>query len=610
MSTDTIYSLIKNHVKNNPDSPAILSLDREPLTYSGLFKQILETIQELNESGIGRGDRVALALPNGPEMAIAFLAVAACATSAPLNPNYRITEFDFYLTDLKARALIVMDGMDSPAIEVAIQHKIPIIRLIPEKSDSKRLFKLSSDRKIMSGNTGFANPDDEALILHTSGTTSRPKMVPLTQHNLCVSAMNIAKTLQLTPEDRCLNIMPLFHIHGLMAALLASLTSGGSVVCTPGFYAPHFFEWLEKFNPTWYTAVPTMHQSILERAAENQSQAGRSHLRFLRSSSAPLAPPVMKSLEQTFRAPLIEAYGMTEASHQIASNPLPPLKRKPGSVGMPAGPEIAIMSEDSTTILAKGQTGEIVLRGDNIMGGYSGPTDVNTRAFSDGWFRTGDLGSFDDDGYLFIKGRLKEIINRGGEKISPREIDEVLLEHPAVAQALSFSIDDPKLGEDVAAAVVLRDDSVTEKELKLFAEKRLADYKVPRKIIILDEIPKGPTGKPQRIGLAKKLGLDNGLPQKQSPQPPFIPPHTKTEKRLATIWCEVLRLDKVSINQRFLESGGDSMTAMQMANRVCEWVGTTISLVDFFEAQTIKEQAAIVEQLILNKNTKPGHAGD
>jgi acyl-CoA synthetase (AMP-forming)/AMP-acid ligase II/acyl carrier protein len=602
MSTDTIFSLIKSQAENKPDFPAILSLDREPLTYSGLFKQMLGTIQDLNESGVGRGDRVALALPNGPEMAIVFLAVAACASCAPLNPNYRNTEFDFYLTDLKARALIVMDGINSPALEVAVQRNIPVFRLIPEKSGSARSFKLAGDKQGVSRDSEAPGLADIALILHTSGTTSRPKMVPLSQRNLSISAQNIASALQLSTQDRCLNIMPLFHIHGLMAGLLASLKSGGSVACTPGFYAPHFFDWLEQFQPTWYTAVPTMHQTILERAAENQARVPHSRLRFLRSSSAPLAPQVMSSLERVFDAPFIEAYGMTEASHQIASNPLPPGIRKPGSVGLPAGPDIAIMSEEDNTLLARGQTGEIVIRGDNIMHGYDSTTDINDRAFSDGWFRTGDLGSFDEDGYLFINGRLKEIINRGGEKISPREIDEVLLEHPAVAQALSFAVNDPQLGEDIAAAVVLHDPAVTEKELRHYLGERLADHKVPRQIVILEDIPKGPTGKPQRIGLAKKLGLDDRVPPKQSLAEPFLSPVSETEMKLAGIWCEVLKLERVSINHRFIERGGDSMTAMQMINRVGEWIGATISIVDFFEAQTIQEQAKLIDRLYPQSN--------
>jgi acyl-CoA synthetase (AMP-forming)/AMP-acid ligase II len=301
--------------------------------------------------------------------------------------------------------------------------------------------------------------------------------------------------------------MPPFHIHGLIAAVLATLEAGASVVCTPGFDAMKFFSWLSEFKPTWYTAVPTMHQAILARAARNPEAAAASRLRLIRSSSASLPPQVLAELERVFQAPVVEAYGMSEAAHQMASNPLPPQVRKPGSVGPSGGPEIAIMNE-AGDLLAARETGEVVIRGENVTAGYENNPEANRTAFTNGWFRTGDQGFLDEDGYLHLTGRLKEIINRGGEKISPREVDEVLLDHPAVAQVVTFALPHEKLGEEVAAAVVLASgEAPTARELREFAAQRLADFKVPRKFVFLDEIPKGPTGKPQRIGLAKILGL-------------------------------------------------------------------------------------------------------
>jgi acyl-CoA synthetase (AMP-forming)/AMP-acid ligase II len=346
-----------------------------------------------------------------------------------------------------------------------------------------------------------------ALVLHTSGTTSRPKIVPLTQRNVCASAVHVAESLSLTASDRCLNVMPLFHIHGLIAAVLASLAAGGTVVCAPGFNALKFFSWMDDARPSWYTAVPTMHQAILARADRNRDAIVRNPLRFLRSSSASLPPQVMKSLEETFGAPVIEAYGMTEAAHQMAANPLPPRARKPGSVGVAAGPEVAIMDE-AGRILPAGEIGEVVIRGPNVTPGYQNNPSANAAAFTSGWFRTGDQGAFDDEGYLRLTGRLKEIINRGGEKISPREVDEVLLDHPAVAQAVTFGMPHEKLGEEVGCALVLKEGSkASEGEIREYASRRLADFKVPRRVLFLEEIPKGPTGKLQRIGLAEKLGL-------------------------------------------------------------------------------------------------------
>jgi acyl-CoA synthetase (AMP-forming)/AMP-acid ligase II len=301
--------------------------------------------------------------------------------------------------------------------------------------------------------------------------------------------------------------MPLFHIHGLIAAVLSSLAAGASVYCAPGFDALKFFRQLEEANPTWYTAVPTMHQAILARAARNADAIAGSKLRFIRSSSASLPPTVMAELEATFSCPVIEAYGMTEAAHQMASNPLPPRPRKPGSVGISAGPDIAIMSPEGDLMKAD-EVGEIVIRGPNVTIGYVNNPSANDSAYAFGWFHTGDQGTMDSEGYVRVTGRLKEIINRGGEKISPREVDEVLMDHPAVAQVVCFGVPHDKLGEEVGAAIVLREgQSATEQELRSFASTRLADFKVPKKVLILDEIPKGATGKLQRIGLAQKLGL-------------------------------------------------------------------------------------------------------
>lgn len=331
--------------------------------------------------------------------------------------------------------------------------------------------------------------------------------MPLSQRNLCASARNIAATLKFTASDRGLNIMPLFHIHGLIAGVLAPLAAGSQVYCTPGFNALKFFGWMDEAKPTWYTAVPTMHQAILSRAGKNTEVIARHPLRFIRSSSSSMPPQVIRELEEVFKAPLIESYGMTEACHQMASNPLPPAVRKPGSVGIAAGPEVAIMGEDGS-LLARGEIGEIVIRGDNVTAGYESNAKANAEAFTNGWFRTGDQGVMDAEGYVSLTGRLKEIINRGGEKVSPREVDELLMDHPAVAQVVCFGMPHPKLGEEVAAAVVLREgQSVTERELQDFVGQRAADFKVPKKILFMEEIPKGATGKLQRIGLAAKLGL-------------------------------------------------------------------------------------------------------
>ena len=486
------------------DAQAIAAQGAPPLTYAAFRALVSDTIATLNGLGIGRNDRVAIVLPNGPEMATAFVAIASGATSAPLNPSYRGDEFEFYMDDLKAKALVVEAGSASPALEAAKKLGIAILTLTP--SGAAGAFVLSGASQGAAAHPGPAEPDDIALILHTSGTTSRPKIVPLTQANVAKSANNIAATVEFSASDRGLNVMPLFHIHGLIAGVLAPLSRGGGVFCTPGFDALKFFAAMDEAKPTWYTAVPTMHQAILTRAPRNKDIIERNPLRFLRSSSSSMPPQVIAELEATFGAPLIEAYGMTEAAHQMACNPLRGV-RKPGSVGVAAGPEVAIMDENGK-LLERGETGEIVIRGENVTPGYENNPKANSEAFTHGWFRTGDQGVMDAEGYVTLTGRLKEIINRGGEKISPREVDEALMDHPAVLQVVTFAVPHDKLGEDVAAAVVLREgQAATEAELKTFLSTKIAAFKTPRKILFLAEIPKGATGKLQRIGLAQKLGL-------------------------------------------------------------------------------------------------------
>ena len=499
-------------------APAISAPARHPLSFAALRQLIGDTLAVLNGLGIGRNDRVAIVLANGPEMATCYMACASGVASAPLNPAYRADEFEFYLTDLNAKALIVEQGSTSPAIAVAQKLGVRLIDLVVAADAPAGQFTLQSRAGDGSkgGSTatphgGYAEPDDVSMVLHTSGTTSRPKIVPLSQANLAASATHIRRTLQFNANDCGLNIMPLFHIHGLIAGVLAPLAAGSQVFCTPGFNALKFFAWMDEAKPSWYTAVPTMHQAIVARASKNLEVIARHPLRFMRSSSSSMPPQVITELEAIFKAPLIEAYGMTEATHQMASNPLPPGVRKPGTVGMAAGPEIAIRAEDGR-LLPRGtgleNTGEIVIRGPNVTAGYESNPKANADGFADGWFRTGDQGVMDAEGYISITGRLKEIINRGGEKVSPREVDELLMDHPAVAQVVCFGMPHPKLGEEVAAVVVLREgQQATERELQQFVANRAADYKVPKKILFMDEIPKGATGKLQRIGLAQKLGL-------------------------------------------------------------------------------------------------------
>lgn len=517
-------------------------------------------------------------------MAAAFLAIAACAGCAPLNPNYKRQDFDFYLADLHAQALLVDEAAPDAALGAARAAGLRILIL----RRGPRAGEFDVDAPEPGPVAADDGPVGPALFLHTSGTTSRPKLVPLSGENLAASAGHIAETLALSASDRCLNIMPLFHIHGLIAAVLASLSAGASVVCTDGVFANRFYGWMAEFRPTWYTAVPTMHQGILARASEHEDLIRRVPLRFLRSSSASLPPAVMAELERTFAAPVIEAYGMTEAAHQMASNPLPPAARKPGSVGRAAGPEVAIMDE-AGALLPSGCTGEVVIRGANVTAGYEANSAANQSAFTSGWFRTGDQGWMDDDGYLFLTGRLKELINRGGEKIAPREVDEALLAHPGVRQALAFAIPHAQLGEEVGAAVEFHPGAAAAPdELRAFAAQRLAAYKVPRVVVVVDTIPKGPTGKLQRIGLAAKLGIEAIDDTRLGG---YVAPRNDVEARLAALWKELLPGARAGVEDRFEALGGDSLLAVRMLTAAEPILGHAIPYQEFVAEGTIASLA-------------------
>ena len=496
---------IRNMINQQNDDLIFLTSEKnEKLSY-GEFKIFNEKIsRQLAATNVKNSDRAAIVLPNGPLMASSFLSISSYMSAAPLNPSYKQEEFEFYLDDLKPKFLLVEPNSKSLAVIAAKNLNIPVFEMKISDNQPLGTFELFDKE------TDYKNPNDydEALVLHTSGTTSRPKIVPLSNLNIFTSAVNISKSLKLTADDHCLNIMPLFHIHGLIAVLSASAKVGASVCASNGFNALKFLDLAETQNITWYSGVPTMHQAILLRAQKNSDKAKKLNLRFIRSSSASLPPAIFEQLNDIFETPVIEAYGMTEATHQMASNPLPPAIQKPGLVGMPAGPEICIMN-DKNEKLYQGEIGEICIKGDNVTNGYENNPEANKQSFVNNWFRTGDEGFFDEDGYLKISGRLKEIINKGGEKISPLEVDNILMDFPPIDQALCFGYKDKMLGEDIAVAIKLKENkSCTEDDIKSYANEKLAKFKIPKKIFIVEDIPKGATGKLQRIGLAKKFGLE------------------------------------------------------------------------------------------------------
>ena len=463
---------------------------------------------------------------------------------------------------------------------------------MPRSGEGPGAFSLVGAETGRSVDGALAPSTGDAFILSTSGTSSRPKLVPLTHAAVCLSAYNVGATLALAPRDRLLNVLPLFHVHGLVSGVVAALAAGSSAVCTAGFDAAAFCGWLKEFRPTWYTAVPAIHQAVLSAARVDPRSARQSSLRVIRSASSSLPPSVTEGLEALFGVPVIDTYGMTEAASQIAANPLE--RRKPGSVGQPAGPEIAIMDSEGRRLPA-GKRGEIALRGPTITRGYDNDPAATASAFRDGWFRTGDLGYLDADGYLFIVGRIKEIINRGGQKVAPAEVEQALLSHPDVVDAAAFPIFHRRLGEDVAAAVVLRPDAkVTAHGLRDFARERLARYKVPGLIRIVPAIPKGPAGKIKRAELVAALAMT--LPKARMERGgKSVAPRSELEWQLADTWTELLELSGIGIDEDVFALGADSITVTQMLSRLRARFGVDLSLRDIFDAPTVAALAARLE---------------
>jgi acyl-CoA synthetase (AMP-forming)/AMP-acid ligase II len=470
------------------------------ITYGQLREQVSEMADALASLGIRPGDRVATCLPNGLPAIVSFLAASVAGTVAPLNPGYREDEISFYLEDTAAKLLLCPEDAVA-ARKAAGSRGVPAYSI--EIGTAGRLrIEGASHGKTAAGPSG----DDIALVLHTSGSTGRPKRVPIRHRNIAASTRNIVAHYALSAGDVSMCVMPLFHVHGLVASTLSTLASGGTVVVPQKFSPLSFWRTVRDTRATWYSAVPTIHNLLLARAGDERP-AGAEGLRFIRSCSASLPPEMMERMERVFGSPVLEAYGMTEASHQMCSNPQPPANRKPGSVGPGTGVQIGIMG-DSGNLLDAGQRGEVVIQGPNVVSEYENNPEANAKSFTNGWFRTGDQGFLDQDRYLTLTGRIKELINRGGEKIGPREIDEVLLAHPLVAEAVAFGVPHAAWGEEVAAAVVLKEGSESsdaERSILAFCKERLADFKCPKKIYVTSAIPRTATGKIQRGAVAKAL---------------------------------------------------------------------------------------------------------
>jgi len=573
---------------------AILAPGHAPLTYGALWEWTNEVMRALRGIGVGTTDRVAVVLPEGPEALMARVAVAAGAACVPLYPGFTADEWRRYLADLRIAALVTCGDMASASRRAAAALRIPTLEVSLAPGQGLRALRRACSATGRAVPEGFASSSEDALILMTSGTTARPKRVPLTHANVCLSASNVAQSLELTPQDRLLSVLPLFHGHGLISGVLAALTAGSSVVATSGFDAQAFFRWLAEFGPTWFTAVPAIHRAVLVEAGRAKIRAANGSLRLVRSASASLPPDVLIGLEALFGVPVVECYGMTEAATQIAANPLG--RRKLGSVGMPTGCEIAIMDGGARPLPA-GERGEIALRGPTLTRGYDQDAAATASAFRDGWFRTGDLGYLDREGFLFIVGRTKQadIINRGGQKVAPAEVEAALLRHPDVTEAVVFPVAHRRLGEDVAAAVVLRRDAkVTPPSLRQFLAKTLARYKVPGRIGVVPGIAKRRDGKIDRDALVRAHAEERAGGRRRGKR---HAPRSPLEEQLAQIWADLLELEDLSVDQDVFALGADSLSVTQLLSRLRTRFLVDIAFEDIFTAPTIAAQAARLEAL-------------
>jgi acyl-CoA synthetase (AMP-forming)/AMP-acid ligase II/acyl carrier protein len=604
---DTIPSALASLARSHADVAAILAPGRKPLTFAGLAARVVEIRAALNRFGIGRGDRVASALPNGADTAVAYLGVAACATYVPLNPDYTEDEFERYFRRLRPKAIVVPAFAGEAARIAAQKAGVAIVELLSGAEGGAGTFELRCDTECGAPEPVWASADDLALILLTSGSTDRPKAVPI-RHRMIMAIVHSGKArYALGRDDRYLHTMPMFHGHGLKSGLAVPLLSGSGVICAPRFDVRSFFANLEGMGATWYSAGYTLQQAIFDHIDEFRDVAARVKLRRIFSGSGTTDPKVLRGLEAAFGAPVLNRYSMSETG-TLACEPMPPGIRKPGTVGLPGLNEIRIVGATGAPC-GVGEDGEIVARGPSVIDGYLDDPALNAVAYVDGWFRTGDMGRLDEDGYLTITGRIKELINRGGEKIAPTEVERVLGEHPAIARACVFGVAHPSLGEEVVAAVVPTTGSLaSERAIIEFARARLAAFKVPRRILFTSDFPKGATGKTDRRALADAY---TSLEAKEAPAPSGpAGARSDVETEIAVMWSTIANTGSIGRDTDLFLSGGDSLKLAQLIAALQHRFGVEPSMRQIFdEGATVAGLARLVDRTWRDTGRIGGYPG-
>ena len=592
----TIPNLLASQAERIGAARALLSRSGEQLSYQQLNERVCKIADQLRSWGLSPRSRIGIVAPNGLNMSVVLLAITSTSVAAPLNPSFREHEFQSYLDDIQVDCIVVLEEDRASSVRFVAEKKgIPIIELAPDGitlSASAELVKVlgQRDQRFPGAIHSGPNPDDTALILLTSGSTGRSKRVPLTHRNLCASVADICHSLQLNQCDICLSMWEQFHIGGVTDLLLAPLASGGEIICTGGFNVEEFFTILDALSPTWFQGVPTTLHEIFAVAKRTGRSSAKTSLRFIRSVASALPPELMERIEELFQVPVVQTYGMTEAGPLIASNPLPPGARKAGSTGPSSGTLISIRSPDGHE-LGPYETGEILVKGENVVAEYERDEKASAKAWRDGWFVTGDTGYLDADGYLFLKGRTKEQINRGGEKIYPQEIDDVLSTHPEIEQAASFSVKHPTLGEDVAVAVVVRQNSNLDAQgIRRFVASRLSDFKVPKTVLLLSSLPRSSIGKVKRDMLAALAELQNNKLQ-------YAPPETNLQKILVKVWTEELGVQRVGLDDDFAQLGGDSLSSVRLFLTIEKLFGVNLDSIALDENITVRQLATLIEAL-------------
>lgn len=591
----TMFEIMHRWADRTPDAPVLVEKGRAPLTYAALAGVASNFRQSLRSHGLGRNDRIAVVHSGGADMAASIVGIWSCAAAVPLNPAYTAGEFAIYFRDLAVSAVLVESALDSPARDAAGRLGLPVLEVEQQDADVAGMVRLVPGPNAADPGFEPAGLTDLATVLATSGTTSHSKTVPLRHRELWFKYANAVTSLDLTRQDRCLNLMPLFHGHGINTGLGICLWSGGSTIMLPDFDIDTFADHIETLDPTWYTGSFTFHHQILGHADRLKPVIAASQIQFARSGSGALDAEIGEKIEKALGIPVIQTYSTTETG-MIASNPRPPRRRHHGSVGLPASDGVAIMG-DVGELLPPGHHGEVVISGDCVFEGYENDPAANAAAFSGEWFRTGDQGLIDDDGYLFLTGRIKEIINRGGEKITPSEIEQALIRHPEVASATVFPVPHPTLGEEVAAAVVPEKGAVISDEiLARFVAKRLTAFKVPRRFVFVDAIPKGPTGKINRRDLAAAFALDGAARVSTPDESTPAASSTPLETTLQRLWAETLGVEAVGLHDDFFLLGGDSLQAVELFFAIENQIGKRLPRSILFEAGTVAEMAARIAE--------------